>query len=379
MRKKYNKKNPVFRFGYDEQLSYLNDFDVEEKNLDNIQRSYYQYLMQRKYSSKMEKFVVDIASFVSLILFRITLKVHEINSTNKKDLDFIITNQSILKFIPETFLIKKYSIPQESKKNKVITKNDYVLIKKISKDYWNKPYFVLKVLRKIVEYSYYVNNYNIKSVVTSSEYSFTSSILTYYLNKYNVKHVNVMHGEKLIFIRDSFFTFDEMYIWDDFYKIIFKELKCKVNRYNLFLPNFFSYEDRTHTVTIDYTYYLSSENIKQLKVIRDSLLPLKTNGFIVAVRPHPIYSNKKAVERIFKDFVLDIETDISASINRTTCVVSLYSTVLFQSHFINKKVIIDNLSDINKFNALLDLKYIMLNKEHTLLSDEIKSLVGEKI
>ncbi|MDY0388719.1 MAG: hypothetical protein RBT65_16670, partial [Methanolobus sp.] len=85
------------------------------------------------------------------------------------------------------------------------------------------------------------------------------------------------------------------------------------------------------------------------------------------------------VERIFKDFVLDIETDISASINRTTCVVSLYSTVLFQSHFINKKVIIDNLSDINKFNKLLDLKYIMLNKEHTLLSDEIKSLVGEKI
>ena len=64
-------------------------------------------------------------------------------------------------------------------------------------------YFLLKVTIKVAGYSCMITKYQSKAIVVHNEYSFTSSILTAYCETRNVLHINVMHGEKMYYIRDS--------------------------------------------------------------------------------------------------------------------------------------------------------------------------------
>ena len=65
--------------------------------------------------------------------------------------------------------------------------------------------FSLKVTIKVAGYSFMITKYQSKAIVVHNEYSFTSSILTAYCETRNVLHINVMHGEKMYYIRDSYF------------------------------------------------------------------------------------------------------------------------------------------------------------------------------
>lgn len=63
-----------------------------------------------------------------------------------------------------------------------------------------------------------ITKYQSKAIVVHNEYSFTSSILTAYCETRNVLHINVMHGEKMYYIRDSYFRYDRCYVWDAYYR-----------------------------------------------------------------------------------------------------------------------------------------------------------------
>ena len=63
------------------------------------------------------------------------------------------------------------------------------------------------------------------------------------------------------------------------------------------------------------------------------------------------------------------DISIFDSINKTDKIVSRFSTVLFQAYSMNKKIVIDNVSDIEQYNKLKEVGYIMIEKEHELLSD----------
>lgn len=101
------------------------------------------------------------------------------------------------------------------------------------------------------------------------------------------------------------------------------------------------------------------------------------NGAKVAVRPHPLYSDMEIVRRLFPDFEIEANTEIGieTSILRTRHVVGLYSTVLYQAHINHVPVVVDDLTDPERFTQLAELKYMMLSLHHTLLSEITKALM----
>ena len=77
-----------------------------------------------------------------------------------------------------------------------------------------------------------------------------------------------MHGEKITCIRDSYCTFDTVYVFDNHYIDIFSNLKWSVQRYEIFLPyKFFLNKNKNKNIEYDYTYYLAAENFNILKII----------------------------------------------------------------------------------------------------------------
>ena len=103
---------------------------------------------------------------------------------------------------------------------------------------------------------------------------------------------------------------------------------------------------------------------------------MRKNGAKVAVRPHPLYSDMEIVRRLFPDFEIEANTEIGieTSILRTRHVVGLYSTVLYQAHINHVPVVVDDLTDPERFTQLAELKYMMLSLHHTLLSEITKSI-----
>ena len=74
---------------------------------------------------------------------------------------------------------------------------------------------------KLAMYRYQYEVYHPKAMIVDEEYSYTSSFLTEYCHRLGVEHIDIMHGEKLYFIRDTFFCFDRCYVWDGYYRDLF--------------------------------------------------------------------------------------------------------------------------------------------------------------
>ena len=120
-----------------------------------------------------------------------------------------------------------------------------------------------------------------------------------------------------------------------------------------------------------YTYYLAAQTKPQLIKIKETLSKLKTHESKICIRPHPRYSDLSVVKKVFKMFKIEdlYEVSIEESVNNTQNVVSLYSTVLFQSLLSGKSIVIDDISDNKKFEKLKELKYALLSKTPELLSN----------
>ena len=189
-----------------------------------------------------------------------------------------------------------------------------------------------------------------------------------------VEHINVMHGEKLYYMRDTFFRFDQCYIWDEFYKNLFELLRADKEQFIIELPSSMRFEEKEDIgKKYDYVFYLTQERGEEINTIAKNLELLKKQGKRVGVRPHPRYTDMEEAKRVFSD--IDIEdtrkVEIEKSILRTKNVVSLYSTVLNQAIHNNIAIVVDDVTNREKYLRLKEMKFICLNKEHQLLSDII--------
>ena len=120
-----------------------------------------------------------------------------------------------------------------------------------------------------------------------------------------------------------------------------------------------------------------------LDKIAKILLSLKERGLKISVRPHPRYSDKEVVNRIFRglDCIEDPEIlDTKTSILRTQNAISLYSTILNQAVHNGTQIVIDDISDTSKFCLLGELGYIYIHDAKVrLLSDVVERGWNETI
>lgn len=363
------KQNTVFKCPVEKQKKYVNHFK-EPKN--GIERSYFQYCCQMKLYGEPLHFLLNIASFPLTIYYMIKLKAF---CLEKECFDAVFFNDGKPEnIIPDSILRKYKKIIVLPSNDRSLNKGDKKFLKEILKKYPLSWMFWLKIIIKISQYSYAIEKHSPKAIICCSEFSFTSSILTEYCHYRNVKLINVMHGEKLYDMHDSFAKFDEFYVWSQEYAELLCSLRFDENQFKIEIPKSLRIKkNKDIKIKYDFTYYLGGETLEELVRIGEKLRIIKNNGFEVSVRPHPRYSNMSEVNRIF-DF-LDIENPkkitIEASLLQTRNAISLFSTVLTQTYYseIGVGIIIDDLSAPDKYKKLSELQYIMLSVEHKLLSE----------
>jgi len=230
-------------------------------------------------------------------------------------------------------------------------------------------FFAIRNIVHLSSYSSIIRSFGCTAIITDFEYSFSSSVLTKFCEDKNVLHINVMHGLKLFYIRDSFFSFHRFYIWDSYYEQLFIDLKANIGQYIVELPPILTKFINTNANGTKFKYYLQrNETEEELVIIRDHVR--KQLGLDPIFRLHPRYSDFRLLDSK-SDLILENPRVINFddSFNESRYVCSKYSTVLYQALIAKKIVVIDDLSDRNLFESLKKLRYIMNYKEHTRLSE----------
>ena len=241
---------------------------------------------------------------------------------------------------------------------------DISYIMKLSIQSHLRGLFVLKVFYKVLHYRYMIEKYNPASIIVISEYSYTSSVMTAYCELLNIQHINVMHGEKLFNMRDSYFRFSTCWVWDDYYIGLFKALRAESEQFQLYNP----FEDfcLTKGSSLRLTYYLQRETVPELLLLRDILR--KVNNYTIVIRPHPGYSDAETIRNIFSDYEIETNIDIKESLASASLVCSKYSTVLQIASSNDIDIMIDDLSNKEQYRALCFYKYKFTNVDVMKLS-----------
>lgn len=363
-------KQPCFEMDIDKQYKILENF---KEPLDLIERSYFQYLCQMKQTPFMLKVIQNLVALVltPYYYYKYSQNKTVVNGGKKRGAVFISGTKNI-SYVPKTIknefgqitLCDYNGFGQLTIKEKRVIKNIY-------KRYWYKPYFCLKCMMKIALYANQIYKYNPKAVLTIGEFSFTSSVLTFYCNEIGVEHINVMHGEKLFNIRNSFVKFNRYYVWDQHYIDLLVKLRANDKQFRIEKSSIVHFDIKKHSdYKYELTYYLGGESKKELYKIKASLLDTKIPLEKICIRYHPRYSDVNQIKSIFNCFKIENphKVPLEVSISITKHVASLYSTVLYQAYVSGKKIIIDDISNPMKYEKLKLLNYVMMNKPHILLS-----------
>ena len=367
-----SKQSSLFTYPVNKQQAYVAHFPEPK---DGIERGYFQYRCQMKLMGQPLHFFTNLAALPLSLYYLATYKAANARPEQVTDAVFFSDGKPF-NIIPDSLLRRFKNIVTVSSDAKSLTKEDRQFLKTIFRRYPVSWMLWLKVIIKVAQYSHAITKYSPQVIISCNEYSYTAPILTEYCHSRGVKLINVMHGEKLYYMRDSFACYDEYYVWDQCYVDLLMDLGAKREQFRVELPKSMRLEKRDDiSVQYDFTYYLQQEEEAQLQILANALRALQEKGMRISVRPHPRYSDKKLVAKLLN--FANIEdckaVTIEQSLLQTGAAVSVYSTVLNQAVSNGIPVVIDDISDPVHFEKLKELKYVCLHKEHKLLS----AIIGE--
>lgn len=342
---------------------------------DDIERSYNQYKCQCFLRKKYATLFLNFISLFGAPFFIIYCFLRRVQFIKDYDIvysisikDKSIIPNSLLEFFPHKHITNEYD-------GFSLKCKDLKFIASIVSRYPFSPYFVLKNIIKISIYRYFIIAYSPKAIAINSEFSCCSSIMTKYCEDQSIEHVNIMHGEKLFYIRDSFFRFTKCYVWDECYIDLFKKLRATKNIFIVEKPMSLVVDLkklRGKIPIVDYKYILF-ENTR-LEDISRSLNILKGRGYRIKVRPHPAYSNFERIKELFdSNDIENCDIPIQTSVANTNHVISLYSTVLYQAYLNGIDYVLDDINYVEEYKKIKELDYILISKKHKNLSDVLYS------
>lgn len=366
------KQNSLFTYPKEKQEAYIRKLGTP---IDEIERGYFQYCCQMElYGWPLFAFL-NIAALPLSLLYLVQFKKN--TSPGKGSAQCIFFNNGIPENIVPPSLRKAYpDIQTIQSDNRCLDNADFQFLKEIFKRYPFSWMFWLKTIHKVSRYSAAIKHFAPTAILCCDEFSYTCSVMTKYCRGKNIKLINVMHGEKLYFMRDSFVCYDEYYVWNERYKNLLIELGAEPSQFKIEIPDSLKIPNNGDILKeYDYTCYLGGETGQVLAKIADCLRVLKEKGNKVALRPHPRYTNLAEVDNLLEGIEIENAREISIeqSLLRTKNAVSLYSTVLNQAYHNGIGVVIDDCSDPEKFQKLEERKYCMLSAPHCLLSE----IIGE--
>ena len=351
--------------------AFLASFDAPKTDME---RSFCQYKCQVFFSRKLITFLSNLAALPLIVWYLLPRK--PLAPADKQVEAVFIRDDKPENIMPDCLREELSSLEVDPQEGFLLLKEDRKFIGRI---FWKHPFswmFLLKSILKIGRYRSFIQQYHPKKLIVCNEYSFTSSLLTQYCEENGIELINVMHGEKLFLIENSFFRFHRCYVWDAHYVKLFQSMRAEPNQFIVAIPPSLLFSEKKPDVPeYDYTYYFQAESKEELQKIWTVLEYLRKKGARISLRPHPRYSDMETIRSMFQGMNIEDyrQVTIEQSVLRTRYAISGYSTVLQQAYYNGVSVVIDDYSCPERFTQLKDYSYIMLSKEYKLLS----SLLGE--
>lgn len=338
-----------------------------------IDRSYNQYLCQKLFLPKGKVVALNIIFGLSFpfTVFYYVLKSFFLKRGEKTLA--VIEDKKMNEVIPEN-LFHKYR-PQSEFWNSgsAIFADDFDFLIRIVKKAPFSPYFAFKIMMNLAKYSAIIHAHRPKAIIQFGEFSFSRTALTEYCHYFKSKHINVMHGEKLFFIRDAFFQYDECYVWNIFYVNLFCLLQAEPSQFKVSIPPSLRIDCEKYVrpdCYADYKYFLADNNEDTLKRIVDAMAFAKNEKKSVKYRPHPRYTDMHILRKYVKESEIEHPKDVSIqeSIANMKCAVGSYTTVMVQAYFSGKQIMMDDVAEKNKYEKLRTMHYILSDEKFDRLS-----------
>lgn len=362
----------IFSVPVDRQKDYLNKWHEPQNDL---QRSYFQFRCLHSFFPFWKNFILNFSSYFLLPIAVFYFLIRRLGTKQGEHYEAIIEKKGMPEIVPIE-LRRKYDIHEECwREGMSLSFKDIVFIVKLVIASRGLLYFVLRSSFILAVYSDMIKRHRPEIIMRHAEYAFSSSLLTHYCHCFGIRHINIQHGEKLFFIRDSFFHFDECYVWDKHYVDLFLSLRAEESQFKISLPpsmqvDVEKYRDEQYFA--DYKYYLSAYSEDIIKSIVESMFFVKQEGRKLKYRPHPRYSDIDLLKKYVGEEEIEYPQNVSImqSVSNLEYAVSSYSTVLSQAYFSGKKVILDDVTYKEKFDKLNEMSYILSEKNNCTLSSK---------
>ncbi len=361
----------------DSSLEYVKSFK-EPKSL--WQRSYYQFMCYRYDVPVWKRLAYSVGAVILLPLSLAYFRFAHFKAKFVREIKCVGDCADVPSMLPES-LKRDYDINLDVYYNAGygLSHADIMYLIRRAPAYFYSPSFLLHIIFKIAAYSNIFHKYRPIVMVCHNEYSYSSSALTDYCRYHHVLHINIMHGERLINIRNAFFEYDKCYVWHEHYKKIYLDMRSgtKPEDFIIELPKDLSInvaESFSKEAYADYKYYLAEVGYEEMKSIVASMLPLKEKGFTIKFRPHPRYTNTSWLKELVSPEEIEdpFTTSINTSIASCKYVVGSYSTVLLQAYLCGQGVLVDDVTFKDRIDIQRKARHIVLSvKGPELLSEYI--------
>ena len=360
----------AFSVPVENQKAYLKKLGDAKNDID---RGFKQYLCQNFFVPQWKVVLFNIAGAVVLPFVIILFSLKRCFVRKGDHIDAMIEDKGMAEVVPAVVREKYKPVCEYWKEGASMSFRDFGFLCKLVFRAPHHPFFVLKSWMNVAYYSDMIYRHSPNVMIQFGEFSFSSSILTAYCHRHGVKHVDIMHGEKLWFIRDAFFHYDECCVWDEYYADLFRSLKAEPTQFRVALPSSMKIDTASYKnqeCYADYKYYLALYTEEQIKGIVRSMEFAQREGKTVKYRPHPRYSDMELLRKYVKEGEIEMpkEVGIMDSISNLEYAVGSYTTVLSQAYFSGKKVVLDDLTFIEQYEKLKTMKYILAYKDSYRLS-----------
>lgn len=368
------------------QNMYSDTYDSIKQKIDSFpepttdyERTKFQYICTMSKWGIGKRIIINIASLFLYLPYYIKLRWTKADDNlGIYDAVYFADNKSI-DLIPDV-LLNEYSnvLSVNLGEKMLLTKEDVKYLRVIIKNSPFSFYLNFKIMLKLAMNSYYISSCKPKAIISYSEASFTTSVITEYCENNGIQNICIMHGERCYSRKLPFFRCSRYYAWDDDYVNLFKSMRCEETQFRVEVPKAVILPDyKSGQIKYDYTFYLQDENDSSLEILRRIVEVLQKNNRKIAIRPHP-GSSFNYNEFPLIEIQSPREVSLADSFSYTKNVVARFSTVLYQAWNLDIPIVIDDITKPEAYEMIRDLDSVLLKKTHKLLSELLEEY-DEKI
>ena len=368
------------RMPYKLQKEYLERFSEPK---DDFERSFFKYKCFCEYCYYKRKRMIFVYNLGAMFLlpfvhFKLRKKGKEVFTVKK--VDAVIENISRLRnddIIPEE-LLENYGIIKEIENidysESFLSEKAESIYREVKKRYFFRFYYRMIIMQKLGQFSRYLECYQPEVIAFySCEREFSGPLQSLLCERSGAKYISFMHGDYLSTLSFAFQRFSLYYVWDESYIQMFKALKG-ASPMIVYRPKKLSgiataIEEKKCTYFA--TYYFSDETKSEAVKISKVFNQFEKRGLRTKIRPHPRFSDMDMLQEVFQNIEIEEPQNcsLSDSITQSLYIIGLNTTVLSEAYFSGKKIVIDDVSNIEKFALLDERGYIAIKRPHILLSE----------